>query len=970
MKKAVLLFWTGCFCLALTASLQAQFNRTQIGGTATSSNTDSPGAEGAAQAFDDNDNTKWLTFTALPQWIQYQFPDGKQRRITSYWLTSANDAPGRDPRIWTFEGSNDGTTWDILDSKNAAVDPNSDFPERFFTRKFNIDPNFSYEYYRLNMSANNGDGLTQLAEVRLFDSDPLVFGQSPANGTDGLGLSVDLSWQAESVSGGATYDVLLDVLDPNAEPTTVIANDITTTSFTATGLNINTEYMWKVIVDDGGETDMTGISTFKTGGLIRNPVPSDCRRSVATDGLFLRWDGDAVATSYDVYFGDSAAAVEAADTNSPEFQGNVTVTEWAAPSLADGVTRYWRVDERDDNGVLVPGMVFKFTTGTLLGCWNLDGNLLDSSGNGNHGTVENAEVTNPTGGTEGGGSISYIPGISGMAMNIPAGEAMAVIPIGSDPNNSFKDTLEGFTVAAWIKPNDTHGTWVAFVSLLGEENAGWALRRFQWFLGGSMTTRGTSGPDDARGAASLFDGKWHLVVATWDGFERKLFVDGRLDCQEIGGANSDYSLADTGIINDSGDTNIAIGGQLNSDNSAGRYMHGAIDEVKIWSKALPDSEVIAMMTASSPAAYNLAPDHSCDPLVPFALDDTFAPTLSWTKSTHPDAAGYNVVFAESNNDFPGFVDSSIATTIDVGDVDSYTFTMNLKPGTTYAWGVETYDGTDTVIGQSDCWDFTTPSLADTNDDLMVAFDDAQNLFASWLDVIEPNNVKTTVINGSYIEGLPLGPCGDDNLGSGLCGWWDVREFAGNAAYGQNRMSIINDPDDPNNTGSGRGQVVEWNFDEFGGTGNDIGCVYLPQVGIEEVSPQAHDTMTVNFRKKGGTQSGSWFIFPFDRDFNFYGIWNPASWDGLPADTWVELELDLTGHGLGGAPSVGALWFGSWTGGTHLGTGYIDEIVFVGTGNSNCDPFNTAGPDVNGDCVVNLIDYALIADDIGLDASNP
>ena len=73
---------------------------------------------------------------------------------------------GRDPRDWTLQGSNDGTTWTTLDARSGE-----DFSERFQTRQFSFANDVAYRHYRLDITANHGDGLIQLAELQLSDGD-------------------------------------------------------------------------------------------------------------------------------------------------------------------------------------------------------------------------------------------------------------------------------------------------------------------------------------------------------------------------------------------------------------------------------------------------------------------------------------------------------------------------------------------------------------------------------------------------------------------------------------------------------------------------------------------------------------------------------------------------------------------------------------------------------------------------------
>jgi hypothetical protein len=131
------------------------------GGTVAASSTNSPAAEGRDKAFDATANTKWLIFTATG-WIQYQL--GASQVVRSYNVTSANDTPTRDPKNWTFKGSNNGTTWTTLDTRT-----NQAFANRFQTNAYTISNNTAYTYYRLDVSANTGAPELQIAEIGLFN---------------------------------------------------------------------------------------------------------------------------------------------------------------------------------------------------------------------------------------------------------------------------------------------------------------------------------------------------------------------------------------------------------------------------------------------------------------------------------------------------------------------------------------------------------------------------------------------------------------------------------------------------------------------------------------------------------------------------------------------------------------------------------------------------------------------------------
>ncbi|WP_019912456.1 discoidin domain-containing protein [Paenibacillus sp. HW567] len=134
-----------------------------VGGTVTASSTSSPSGEEKEKAFDANPSTKWL-ITTNSGWIQYKFATGVTQSVTSYSITSANDVPGRDPKSWTLQGSNNGTSWTTLDTRT-----NEAFASRFLKKTYTFSNTTAYAYYRLNISANNGEPHLQLAEIGLYN---------------------------------------------------------------------------------------------------------------------------------------------------------------------------------------------------------------------------------------------------------------------------------------------------------------------------------------------------------------------------------------------------------------------------------------------------------------------------------------------------------------------------------------------------------------------------------------------------------------------------------------------------------------------------------------------------------------------------------------------------------------------------------------------------------------------------------
>lgn len=130
--------------------------------TVSQENGGGPGAgEGSPKVVDGDTNSKYLAEYKQPFWLTLQFEEAKVANV--YTLTSGNDAPGRDPRDWQILGSNDGENWDLLDERTGET-----FNSRNLTREFYFANDTAYTYYRLDVTSNNGSGLFQMSEWRLF----------------------------------------------------------------------------------------------------------------------------------------------------------------------------------------------------------------------------------------------------------------------------------------------------------------------------------------------------------------------------------------------------------------------------------------------------------------------------------------------------------------------------------------------------------------------------------------------------------------------------------------------------------------------------------------------------------------------------------------------------------------------------------------------------------------------------------
>ncbi len=118
--------------------------------------------EGSKKLVDGDYNSKFLT-DGFPQafWVQLTFPTAQV--IGAYTITSGNDAPDRDMKDWELVGSNDGTTWTVLDTRM-----NESFSGRNMTKRYETTNTTAYTQYRINVLANNGSNLIQVSEWRVI----------------------------------------------------------------------------------------------------------------------------------------------------------------------------------------------------------------------------------------------------------------------------------------------------------------------------------------------------------------------------------------------------------------------------------------------------------------------------------------------------------------------------------------------------------------------------------------------------------------------------------------------------------------------------------------------------------------------------------------------------------------------------------------------------------------------------------
>jgi hypothetical protein len=285
-------------------------------------------------------------------------------------------------------------------------------------------------------------------------------------------------------------------------------------------------------------------------------------------------------TGYHIYFGSDRDAVGRGDASTykgyrPVGQESITITD----TLIEFSPHYWRVDEELDNGEILTGGLWTFTTdlsNRLIAHWKFDGNLNDQvavltgSPEGDwpgqwYVGDPNNPVTEPV----------FEEGLDGQAIRFTRGDGSYLVIPGTE--EFFNFYTEGFTVSLWYKPTD-YALTDGFMGLIAKRsgNFGWHMYDIARFYGTGIEGRidGTTITPGGR----LDDGNWHLVVLTYDNQTKTMAV------------YRDGKPAGTAELTVTAGVDAAV--TLGVSNIAGEWEYdGLIDDVRIFSYPLEPLDV-------------------------------------------------------------------------------------------------------------------------------------------------------------------------------------------------------------------------------------------------------------------------------------------------------------------------------------------------------------------------------------------
>ncbi|MGG8495719.1 basic secretory protein-like protein [Tenacibaculum sp. TC6] len=202
---------------------------TQPGGAISESNNNSPSYESIANLIDNSSNTKYLTFNAAAT-VTYNF--SKNYVLSGYTLTSANDAPERDPSSWVLEGSNDGTTWVEVDRRS-----NHRFSNRKEKKEFTFTTSLGFSKVRFKFNNTSGT-VFQLAELEIFGKEGSI---TPPNGNQ-TDLTQPGGTISESNNNSPSYESIANLIDNSSNTKYLTFNPTTTVTYSFSKSYVLTGY--------------------------------------------------------------------------------------------------------------------------------------------------------------------------------------------------------------------------------------------------------------------------------------------------------------------------------------------------------------------------------------------------------------------------------------------------------------------------------------------------------------------------------------------------------------------------------------------------------------------------------------------------------------------------------------------------------------------------------------------------------
>ncbi len=405
--------------------------------------------------------------------------------------------------------------------------------------------------------------------------------------------------------------------------------------------------------DQAGHT----IDTFQLAGTASDNGPLD---GVSMPGT----PGGIVSASWYQQSGSGVATITPADTPADDItdilNSTVTFTEKGVYEL---VLQVEDIEPKDAN-VIVVITVKDHADEFLIGHWEMEDNLLDSTASANHG--EPMAIKSP--------KIAYVDGIDGgralLLVNPDRTDPNGYVHLGAAPELDIQSNPPEFTVTAWFKT--TNGSDQIIIGKGGDDDTDGGIC---WLLqvdssGVRFVTDDNDNREQPRGPQDDNDGIWHFAAGVSDSWGLRVYVDGVLTADDERGGAYDISGSSQrpGFIGAGTEWDDTEPNDVNSN-----IFDGVIDDVRVYNYALPFDDptyesilslammgpLVATVSAGDDFTFNWKPS-AVGPVDPLAgvvadLGALDAKTIEWT-SSDPGAGG--AIFADKGDpattvEFPG-----------------------------------------------------------------------------------------------------------------------------------------------------------------------------------------------------------------------------------------------------------------------------------------------------------------------------
>ncbi len=420
---------------------------------------------------------------------------------------------------------------------------------------------------------------------------------TPAIGAQRVELTTDLSWNAPAYGTTSGYDVYISNQEPNlALPDlgmTKVASATTATTLSNAqlvaaygSLTNDTTYFWRV---DSYEPNLPYTPILRTGNtwnFTTKPatvlIESGPISTVVADGGDAHFTvNDLNGQDYEWYYTsiDGSVTDQLLTESAKYVNANTSTLTVADATMADEGYYYCKVSNSLPSELTSPSA--RLWIERMIAYWPFE-----------NGSFESVIAGSPAMITY--GSPSFTTGIAGNAMEIKDSTDL----IYTEPTESsyFDICNYSMTVACWVKTNNTQ-TWVPFVARNGE-GQGWQLRQSGFSSDRiCLTTRGTGNDDGTYSNRAVFDNQWHYLVGTFNGSEKRIYIDGVLSVrysQDNGSVALEADAANAPINPTTAPVAIAArvhGDLTNPTIENGNNLHGIYDEVVIYNYALSAEDI-------------------------------------------------------------------------------------------------------------------------------------------------------------------------------------------------------------------------------------------------------------------------------------------------------------------------------------------------------------------------------------------